>query len=219
MVNALKTLETEHDKMRAVEKAMAGSTANGKGTRFAEQLERLRHQRLRRPRTVLQHSVSNRTGKGLTDLQVTLKALIEDKRLFSLVGMQVPLNYSMLERLAQEGRDGNLEDDVTIVYRRAHFCNRDLHMPQLDVVLCEPEQADADLRNSHHLKGKVAVVKRGGNLFHEKTQRVTAAGALGLVIVNTEDALCDFGAKGYSATIPVVMIKAKDAQTLLESGN
>ena len=104
MVNALKTLETEHDKMRAVEKAMAGSTANGQDTRFAEQLERLRHQCVRRPRIVLHHSVSNRTGQGLEDLRDALKALMEDKRLFPHVGKKVPLSYSMLVRLAYSQR-------------------------------------------------------------------------------------------------------------------
>ena len=77
-----------------------GSTANGQDEQIFDQLERLRHQRVRRPRIVCQHTVSNRTGQGLKDLQGALKALMEDKRLFPHVGMQVPLNYSMLERLA-----------------------------------------------------------------------------------------------------------------------
>ena len=111
LVEALRTLEFQHAEMRALEKEMAGLTAKDQDTKLFEQLERLRHQRICRQRIVLQHSVSNRTGQGLEDLQGALKALMEDKRLFPHVGMQVPLNYSMLERLAQEGRLIKAKDD------------------------------------------------------------------------------------------------------------
>ena len=59
---------------------------------ITRQLERLRRQRVRRPRIVFQHSVSNRTGQGLAELPERLQALMEDQRLFPHVGMQVPLN-------------------------------------------------------------------------------------------------------------------------------
>jgi hypothetical protein len=111
LVEALATLETHHAEMRAVEKEMAGSTANGQDNQLFEQLARLRHQRVRRPRIVSHHSVSNRTGQGLRYLRGTLEALMEDERLFPHVGMQVPLNYSMLERLAQEGRLQSKDDE------------------------------------------------------------------------------------------------------------
>ncbi len=50
------------------------------------------------------YSVSRRTGEGLDELRHALTALMENQRLFPHVGAKVPLNYSMLERLAQEGR-------------------------------------------------------------------------------------------------------------------
>jgi hypothetical protein len=115
LVEALTALETQHTEMRNVKNEMAGSTANGQDTMLVERLERQRNQRVRRPRNVCQHSVSNCTGQGLEDLWCVFKALTEDKRLFPHVGMQVPLNYSMLERLAQEGRlqsRDNEEDDI-----------------------------------------------------------------------------------------------------------
>jgi hypothetical protein len=117
MVEAQNILETQHAKMKAVETKMAGSTANGQDNLLAEQLERLRNQRVRRPRIVFHHSVSNLTGQGLEDLRGALKALMGDKRLFPHVGMQVPLNYSMLERLAQEGRLPSKDDEEDEVDR------------------------------------------------------------------------------------------------------
>ena len=93
--------------------------------------------------------------------------------------------------------------------------------PILDVVLCEPEKADADLLNAVQLRGKVAVARRGGCSFVEKTKRAIAAGALALVIVNTEDRLFtpSAGDGQYASEIPVIMIRAKDEEALLSSGN
>ncbi len=54
-----------------------------------------------------------------------------------------------------------------------------------------------------------------------KVERLIAAGAHGVIIINTEDDLFEAPAAdvGYSAAIPVLMIKAKDAAALLASGN
>ena len=58
-------------------------------------------------------------------------------------------------------------------------------------------------------------------LFKKKAERVRSAGARGLVIVNTEDALfaAPAATPGYCAAIPVVMIRAKDAAALLTAAN
>jgi len=87
----------------------------------------------------------------------------------------------------------------------------------MDVVLSAPEKADADITNADQLVGKMAVAYRGGNTFLEKIERLVAAGAHGVIIINTEDIL--FSDFGSSCSIPVVMIKAKDATALLESGD
>jgi len=93
-------------------------------------------------------------------------------------------------------------------------------MVDLEVVLCEPEQADSDLLNAAQLRGKVMVTKRGGCSFIETAQRAVAAGARGLVIVNSDDTIFPAGGEGdYCAGIPVVMIKANDADALLAFGN
>jgi Leucine-rich repeat (LRR) protein len=71
------------------------------GEPLGEQLKRLRHKRLHRPRMLFSYDVSCRTGEGLEKLRCSLTALMENQKLFPHVGAKVPLNYSMLERLAQ----------------------------------------------------------------------------------------------------------------------
>jgi hypothetical protein len=86
-------------------------------------------------------------------------------------------------------------------------------------MLCVPGEADTDLVNSDQLRGRLAVARRGGCSFQEKTQRVESAGARGLVIVNTDNALLTADAPGFCAGIPVVMIRAKDEAAILTAGN
>lgn len=95
----------------------------------------------------------------------------------------------------------------------------DRQLPHLDVVLCDP--ADANLCNSGQLKGKMAVARMGVNSITAKAQRIAAAGAQGLIIVNTSDGLCEVGVTDVScaAEIPVVIIRAKDVNALLSIGN
>ena len=69
-----------------------------------QRLQRLREQRVKRPRILFSYGVSSKTGYGLKELREALAALMKDQRLFPHVGMKVPLSYAMLERLAQEGR-------------------------------------------------------------------------------------------------------------------
>ena len=67
-------------------------------------LQRLREQRVRRPRILVSFNVSNKTGYGLVELRRELAALMQDQWLFPHVGQEVPLSYAMLERLTEEGR-------------------------------------------------------------------------------------------------------------------
>ena len=120
-----------------------------------------------------------------------------------------------------EAREGVPEDSSAVAYRWANFCQHG-KLPQTGIVLCEPERADSDLANTHQLTGKMALAKRGGNSVSEKAQLVTAAGAVGLIIVNRDDKLeeTDAHINGQRpAAIPVVLIRAKDAQALLSSGH
>jgi small ubiquitin-related modifier len=79
---------------------------NQRSRQDAEQmrLKRLRQQRVLRPRILFSYAVSSKDGRGLEQLRRALSVLMQNQVLFPHVGMKVPLNYAMLERLAQEGR-------------------------------------------------------------------------------------------------------------------
>ena len=51
----------------------------------------------------------------------------------------------------------------------------------------DPPTADKALKNAGALRGKVAVVDRGGCTFTEKALRCAQAGAAGVLFVNSED--------------------------------
>jgi hypothetical protein len=84
-------------------------------------------------------------------------------------------------------------------------------------VLCDPECADQELRNAEQISQKVAVVKRGENTFGEKVRRAQQAGALALIIINSDNGLfaptCDSTSQ---VTIPVVLVAADAGATLLQ---
>ena len=95
-------------------------------------------------------------------------------------------------------------------------CGTTGHFSGLDLILCEPELANEELTNADQLKGKLAIAKRGGGSFVDKAQRVVAAGAHGLVVVNTDNSLIEVATvNDYVAEIPVATIKAKDGEVLL----
>jgi hypothetical protein len=92
-------------------------------------------------------------------------------------------------------------------------------------VLCDPECADQELRNAEQLNQKVAIVKRGGNTFGEKARRAQQAGALALIIINSDNELFavidTFAVAGDDSaspvTIPVVLVAADAGATLLQA--
>jgi len=115
-VKTLAKLKTQHKKMQKMEAQMAAANPGKDWAPLAEQLHRLRQQRVQRPRIVCSHAVSSRTGQGLYALQQALAGLMEDTQLFAHVGAKVPLNYSMLERLAQEGREELHQPSTPVLY-------------------------------------------------------------------------------------------------------
>ena len=116
MTEALASVVAHQHEMEGLEDQLSMPQSVEDGEPLGEQLTRLRHKRLHRPRILFSSSVSSRTGEGLKKLRHALTALMENQRprlyfpllryhlLFPHVGAKVPLNYSMLERLAQEGR-------------------------------------------------------------------------------------------------------------------
>jgi len=117
MVDAIARLKTQHSKMEQTEEQMAARTPGRDWAARVGQLHKLRQQRVQRPRILCSHAVSSRTGQGLYALRQALAGLMEDTRLFAHVGAKVPLNYSMLERLAQEGHEDLKHPSTPLLYR------------------------------------------------------------------------------------------------------
>jgi hypothetical protein len=63
-----------------------------------------------------------------------------------------------------------------------------------------PPMADAPITND--VKGKIAVVIRGGASFVEKAQAVQAAGAIGMIVANSEDVLGRLVGTAADVSIP-----------------
>ena len=127
---------------------------------------------------------------------------------------------SALDAISLADRKDELGGSI-IPFQWAKFSARDKPVTGMEVVLCAPEKADAEITNAGQLVGKMAAVYRGASTFQVKAERLIAAGAHGIIIINTEDKLFKAPAAdaGFSASIPVVVIKAKDANALLASGN
>jgi hypothetical protein len=90
-------------------------------------------------------------------------------------------------------------------------------------VATAPLLADAELTNAVELRGMVAVAKRisKGSPFHEKARRAQAAGAVALVVINTEDApfvLADPDGEAADIVIPALCVGSSDGERLLLGG-
>jgi len=77
-------------------------------------LRRLRKRAMMRPRILFSHSMSSKTGQGLSAFKKSLWNLIEDQRLFPHVGMKVPLNYAMLGALADRTKSKDAFHGFTV---------------------------------------------------------------------------------------------------------
>ena len=87
------------------------------------------------------------------------------------------------------------------------------------VVRTIPELANAALENAKELSGAVAVVRRGGCTFHEKVRRAQRAGAIAVIVVNTEDSVFGMGDPNNEAgdiTIPAVMVPSSVGAKLMD---
>lgn len=68
-----------------------------------------------------------------------------------------------------------------------------------------------------NVKGAIALVKRGEIRFSQKAQNASAAGAVGLVIINTEPGNL-YGSLGSTSKIPVLSLSGKQGSSLLQRG-
>ena len=114
--------------------------------------------------------------------------------------------------------------NMLVDFQWAKFSARDKEVTGMAVVACAPKNADASITNAEQLRGNMAAVYRGAGrgeeILQEQTQRLIAAGAVGVVIINDTDELFEARALStYRAEIPVVIIRARDAKKLLAFGS
>jgi len=119
-----------------------------------------------------------------------------------------------------EVRDYVRCQDSKVAFVRAAFGkNADV---MAEFMRTNPYCADTELNNSDELKGKIALSLRGAEegrtcSFVDKAKRVAEAGAVGLIIINSEDTLVspgDSAREGSDIEIPVVGIRNSDAAQL-----
>ena len=90
---------------------------------------------------------------------------------------------------------------------------------KLVVVDAVPFMADSVLENASKLKGNIAIVSQGADAtVVEMATRASEAGAVGIIVVNTDNALCRMIDPDHKSEIPVIMIKSSDAKRLREQG-
>ena len=118
--------------------------------------------------------------------------------------------------------DSSVKPNRNIEYRPAKFSAPDKLKEDCQVVELSQNEPTA-------VQGKVVMVYAQQHFvgieseedFFEKFKGFAREGALGLVIVNDfDDSLVELeGPYGYSAEIPVVMVRGADAGRLIEVGN
>jgi len=84
-------------------------------------------------------------------------------------------------------------------------------------VIAEPFLADSELTNAASIRGNIAVIGRGVTQFTEKALLAAAAGATGIIFVNTKKRLFDAIGSADAITIPVVAV-AMSAREKLTDG-
>jgi hypothetical protein len=86
------------------------------------------------------------------------------------------------------------------------------------VVAAEPPLADAELTPAAALAGSVALARRGGCSFAEKAERAAAAGAVALLVSDSQEATTPFVPGGTEESpIPVLGVRQSAHETLAGS--
>jgi len=84
-------------------------------------------------------------------------------------------------------------------------------------VCAEPLLADSPLENAAAVHGNLVAIERGGVSFVQKARHAQAAGAAGIVFVNTDEELFQVGGEDgdEDISLPVVGLRASDGASLL----
>jgi hypothetical protein len=85
------------------------------------------------------------------------------------------------------------------------------------LVATKPAAAESELENAEELQGCVAIIARGIVPFTEKARRAAAAGAVGVVFVNSDDSFfLAEGDSGPGIRLPCAMLSLSDGRRLLD---
>jgi len=85
-------------------------------------------------------------------------------------------------------------------------------------VMCDPPLADGEITNADQIRGNVALVRRGVIPFTEKARKVSKAGAIGVIFINTDDTtFLAEGDKGPGIRLPSVMLTKTEGEILARS--
>jgi len=87
------------------------------------------------------------------------------------------------------------------------------------LVRCQPPEANAPIKNIDQVKGNIVYIKRGGCSFTKKARMAQAAGAVAIVVANTDRetfgmSYTDDGEPFENITIPCVMISSDVCEKL-----
>eukprot|EP00001_Collodictyon_triciliatum_P002972 00572_6 len=85
-----------------------------------------------------------------------------------------------------------------------------------EIVRADPLMVDREPANREAMKGKVVVVGRGVVPFVDKARRVSAAGAICMVVMNNADELYKCTGQGEDIKIPVVCVTQSDGALLVD---
>lgn len=101
------------------------------------------------------------------------------------------VHYDGVEMLSADGGLLTTAENSSFEYLRAEFGGPIPNYPThaVELVRSEPMNGCEELTNSSDLKGKVALIWRGGCSFTKKSEYAEAAGAIGVLVVNNSDVL------------------------------
>eukprot|EP01046_Picozoa_sp_COSAG06_P001420 COSAG06_NODE_46_length_29282_cov_16.235770_4_plen_1153_part_00 len=188
--------QREHDRIRAQREEMIRRQREAERQQEAERQE---HERAEAARHRAQQEAEQRERDRLHAQQEEVQCQREAERDSRLT------NQLMLDGEPLEFALGDRRDAVPELRFRG------------PVVATQPPLAHAELTNAEALAGAVAVAHRGGCKFIEKANHAAAAGAVALVVVNTEDELMTPG-HVEELSIPVLMVRKSAGEVLASAG-
>lgn len=119
----------------------------------------------------------------------------------------------------QQGTEVDNLAEIRCKFATATFGAVHTEFSRCAAICARPILADSPLENASAMSGKLAVVQRGSVSFVQKARNVQAAGALGVIFVNTDEELFQVGGEDGDADVAlaVVGIRASDGAALFRT--